>query len=94
MEATQTENKGTVLIESAEQLTGFNKSEETQMDEMIKSPCGPAVRPRYRSECNYMTLYSTPGACPSPVLGLWGKMTMPDAGTMAYRRDLPSTTRI
>ena len=35
-----------------------------------------------------------PGTCPFPELRLWGKMTMPNAGTMAYRRDLPSTTRI
>ena len=35
-----------------------------------------------------------PATCPFPVLGLWGKMTMPNAGIMAYRRDFPSTTRI
>ena len=35
-----------------------------------------------------------PGTCPFPVLGFWGKITMPSAGIMAYRRDLPSTTRI
>ena len=35
-----------------------------------------------------------PGICPFSVLGFWGKMTMPSAGIMAYRRDLPSTTRI
>ena len=32
-----------------------------------------------------------PGTCPFPVLEFWGKMTMPNAGIMAYRRDLPST---
>ena len=35
-----------------------------------------------------------PGTCPFPVLGFWGKITMPNAGTMAYRRYLPSTTSI
>ena len=28
------------------------------------------------------------------VLRFWGKMTMPNAGTMLHRRDFPSTTRI
>ena len=35
-----------------------------------------------------------PGTCPFPVLGFWGKITMPDAGTMADRRYFPSTIRI
>ena len=35
-----------------------------------------------------------PGICPFPVLGFWGKITMPSAGIMTYRRDFPSTTRI
>ena len=35
-----------------------------------------------------------PGIFPFPVLGFGGKFTMPNAGTMRYRRDLPSTTRI
>ena len=39
-------------------------------------------------------LQVTHGTCSIPVLKLGGKMTMPNAGTMAYRRDLPSTTRI
>ena len=30
----------------------------------------------------------------TPVLGFWGEITMPSAGIMAYRRDLPSTTKI
>ena len=30
-----------------------------------------------------------PGTCPLPVLGFWGKMTMPNAGIMGYRRYLP-----
>ena len=33
-----------------------------------------------------------PGIFPFAVLGLWGKLTMPNAGTMAYRRDLPSSS--
>ena len=37
---------------------------------------------------------SLESAHPVPVLRFWGKMTMPNAGTMAYRRDFPSTTRI
>jgi len=37
MEASQTEAKGTVLMKSAEDLKGYNKSEETKMEEIIKS---------------------------------------------------------
>lgn len=42
IEATATENKGTVLIESSEQLLNYNRSEEDAMDKMIKSivDCG------------------------------------------------------
>ena len=35
-----------------------------------------------------------PGTCPFTVLRFWGKMPMPNAGNMAYRRDFPSTTSI
>ena len=35
-----------------------------------------------------------PGTCPFPVLRFWGKMTIPNDGAIAYRRDFPSTTRI
>ena len=35
-----------------------------------------------------------PGTCQFPVLRFWGKMTMPNAGTIAHRWDFPSTTRI
>mmetsp|Transcript_52936 Transcript_52936/g.63738 ORF Transcript_52936/g.63738 Transcript_52936/m.63738 type:complete len:539 (-) Transcript_52936:196-1812(-) len=37
MEASATEAKGTVLMQNAEDLKGYNKSEETKMDEIIKS---------------------------------------------------------
>ena len=39
-----------------------------------------------------MKQHVQPGICPFPVLGFWGKNTMPHAGTMAYRRYFPSTT--
>ena len=34
-----------------------------------------------------------PGICLFSVLGFWGKISMPNAGIMAYRRDLPSLPR-
>lgn len=37
MEASATEAKGTVLMQNAEDLKGYNKSEEKKMDEIIKS---------------------------------------------------------
>ena len=37
IEASATEAKGTVLMESADDLKGYNKSEEMKMDEIIKS---------------------------------------------------------
>ena len=33
-----------------------------------------------------------PGACPFPVLRFRGKITVPNAGTIALRRDFSSTT--
>ena len=41
-----------------------------------------------------MKLLVQPGIFPIPVLGFWGKIAMPNARTMAYRRDFPSTTGI
>ena len=46
------------------------------------------------SRVSTLRMQLQPGICPSPVLRFWGKMTMSNAGTMAYRRDFPSTTRI
>ena len=45
VEATNTENKGTVLIESSEQLMNYNKSEEKAMEDCIKAiaDCGANV---------------------------------------------------
>jgi T-complex protein 1 subunit theta len=45
VESTATENKGTVLIESSEQLLKYNRSEEMAMEAMIKSivDCGANV---------------------------------------------------
>jgi len=45
VEATATENKGTVLIESSDQLMNYNRSEELAMEAMIKSiaECGANV---------------------------------------------------
>lgn len=45
VEATATENKGTVLIESSDQLMNYNRSEELAMEAMIKSiaDCGANV---------------------------------------------------
>ena len=34
-----------------------------------------------------LRLQLEPETFPFPVLGFWGKITMPNAGTMAYRRD-------
>ena len=45
-------------------------------------------------DCSALRSQPQPATCPSPVLGFWGKMSTPNAGIMAYRRDFPSTTRI
>ena len=44
--------------------------------------------------CPTLRMQLQPGTCPFSVLGLWGKITIPSAGIMVYRRDLPSTTGI
>ena len=56
-------------------------------DDAVEKMVGLGAQPTLRMQLQ-------PGPCPFSVLGFWGKMTMPNAGTMAYRRDFPSTTRI
>ena len=59
-----------------------------------EAPAARHLRGTHAAEHATLRMQLQPGTCPSPVLGFWGKMTMPNAGIMAYRRDLPSTTRI
>ena len=47
-----------------------------------------------KSTTKYRVGLATLRVCPFPVLGFWGKATMPYAGTMAYCRKGPSTTSI
>ena len=48
-----------------------------------------------RADCvTTLRMQIQPGTFPFPVLRFLGKMTMPNAGTMAYRRYYLATTRI
>ena len=55
--------------------------------------CAQGAPPRHKQGIT-LGMKLQPGICPFPVLGFWGKNTMPYAGTMAYRRYFPSTTSI
>ena len=62
-------------------------------DKMLASICHNC-RILFAKRTNTLRMRLQPGTCPFSVLGFWGNMTMPSAGTMAYRRYLPSTTMI
>ena len=75
------------MVQSVEELVNQVTEEDVENVESDAEEFGARHMPTLRMQLQ-------PGICPFPVLGFWGTMTMPNAGTMAYRRDLPSTTRI
>ena len=57
--------------------------------------CDPrSFASRLLRNSGYTSIHAKNVTAADSVVRFWGKTTMPNAGTMPYRRDLPSTTRI